>query len=320
MTIPVYTELSNFSVRKAGNKIQTDLSVGLIIHRDSDPVESINSLYSYISHSSSKIELIIVNMDREGYKYEKLMDTFPALRILLPQEEIDYSQAIELILGESLSEQVLFMDEAVRLQSLDLALLKSYFTQSSFGALVPRVTSNEGEAVPNVVKGSLKLGLLDTISVLMKGSAITSLYPKFACFILSRDTLSKSNIQLNPYSDRRFTLLELGYRLWKQGLMIFQGEKFKVQLVGTPQEDIRQDLENSDYLLFNYANIHDKKVVKARGARMRQKGLVYLLTLRWNKLAGLLRAIREYNRNINRNSQDPLDDETVFRTVNKDYE
>lgn len=320
MTIPVYTELSNFSVRKAGSKVQTELTMALIIGRDSDPVDTINSLYSYIKANTARIELIIVNTDREGYKYEKLMDSFPALRILLPQENITYAEALELVLNESLSEQVLFLDQEVRLQSLDLTLLKSYFTQSSFGALVPRVYDAEGEALPNLVKGSLRQGWLDTISVLLKGSAVTSLYPGQACFITRKDLFREPGISLHTYQDRRFTLLELGYRLWKQGYMIFQGEKFKVQLSRPALPDIRMDLDDTDYLLFNYVNITDRTAVLYRKRALRRKAALLFLTLRWKRLGQLMQTLSEYRSRQREAGPDPIDDNTVFRTINKDYE
>ncbi len=319
MGIPVYTELSNFSVRKAGNKVQTDLTISLIINKHSDPVDTINSLYTYVNKSEVKIELLIVNMDREGYKYEKLMDNFPALRVLLPQEEISYWQAMQLIIQESLSEQILFMDESCKLLQMDLVLLRSYFTQSSFGALVPRMVNEHNEAIPNLVKASLRQGFIDTISVILKGSAMTSLYPKVPCFILSKKVFLQREIDLSDYQDRQFLLLELGYRLWKEGLLIFQGEKFKVQLLSDAPEDIREDLNNNDYLLFNFANITDKGATRGRAQRIWKQALLFLVSLRWNKLGGLIRSIRENSARANKNSEYPIDDSTVFHTVNKDY-
>ena len=168
----------------AGRKKAEDRSFDCAYHQQKfRSVETINSIYSFITGVSYKSEIIIVNIDKEGYKYDRLLSNFPALRILLPQEKIPLKDAFFLAAQESLSKYILFIDESFKIRSIDMELLETYLQEQNFGIILPVITDAKDDTIPNIMKGSVSEGFLTTISVDMKGIALSSLYSKYLCFI-----------------------------------------------------------------------------------------------------------------------------------------
>jgi hypothetical protein len=316
MKVPVYTELSNFAIRKNGKKLHTEISIVMLLNRLSKPIEVINSIYNFAVESEHKIEVIIINIDKEGYNYEKLLKNFPVLRVLLPKESISIKDAIALALGETLSDNVMFINEHFKLKSLDMDLIKRYFQDPHFGAVIPVITDENKENVPNIVKASIDSGFISSITVDIKGTSIASLYPKYFCFIVNRSLFISRDIELSDYGNEDYCLLEIGYRIWKEGYFIIQAPSFKAQYMSIPKGDIRYSPLDNDYMRFNYENITDENIVRGRKRKIMKLAMKFIITFRFKKAAKLIGFIKP----VKSKSELPVDDATVITTINKDYE
>lgn len=318
MKLPVYTELSNYATRIGGKKISADISLVLIISSLSDPVNSINSIYQFVSHSKHKCEFIMINTDKEGYKYDKLLATFPLMRVILPQEKIKLKEAIYIAIAESLSNNILFMNEYFIIKSLDLDLLKMYLSESSFGSFIPLITNEKEEIIPGIIKGNTHDGFINTISTDIVGTAISSIYSKYFCFLLNKEACVSRDITLNDYEDIRYTLLEFGYKLWKEGYIITQIRNFKVIYSGTVINDIAPDFNNNDFLLFNFSNITDKNLIKGR--RLKALLLIFnaIFLFKWKNIPFLFNLIKNSKKIIQENLSKPIEDSAIFSIINKD--
>lgn len=319
MNLPVYTELSNFNVRKGGAKMRTDLSIVLIVGKLSDPVDTINSVFNYLSNTKHKVEMILVNIDREGYQYDKLLQAIPMLRVLLPQEKIGIREAIWLAAKESLSKDILFIDEQLTLTNIDPDLLSAYLTQSDYGAIIPALVDELDEPVPNIVKASVSGGFIETIAIDIKGAALSSLYPKYFCFILNRDMTLEREIVPDEYDSKQFTLLDLGLKIWRNGYLIFQAPSFKAKLHAAPALDPSFDLTNGDYVRFNFANLQDKQSSRGRNRRIFGAILKNALTFRFGKAKTLAASLAKAQDSAGKAPDYPVELNAVFSTINKDF-
>ena len=318
LNLPVYTELSNFSTRVNGKKVSTDITVTLIVNSSSDPVQSINSIYQFLERIRYKSEFILLNLDREGYQYEKLLSTFPVMRVLFPQEKINIKDAVSMALHESLSNTILFLDPNFLIESLSLEVLDMYLSESSFGMLIPLIISEKGETIPNIVKGNIQSGFLSTISMDIVGTAVSSIYSKYFCFLLNREAVLSRNIQLESYQKPQFTLLDLGYKLWKEGYIITQARNFKVKYLGTAINDIKPDFDDKDYLLFHYKNITENAPKKGRKLKMIWVFLSWLVRFKAGMIRYLFLLWKEDPLSIKINSTKPVEDLSIITIINKD--
>ena len=318
MDLPVYTELSNFSVRKSGKKVTTDLSIVLIINRESDPVDSINSIYNFISKTKYKTEFLLINRDKEGYKYDKLLSTFQIMRVLLPQDKISLVSAINLVVTESLSKHILFTNEFSQIQSVDDEIIDMYLSESTYGAIIPLMLNPRDEVIPNIVKGGASRGFINTISRDIVGSAVSSIYPKYFCFILNKDAIISREINLNEYRDEQYVLLDLGYQLWKEGFVILQVRNFKMVYQNEPKNDIMQNYQSEDYLAFNFNNLTSDNTLKERNKKIIRIILGFIFTFRFKNLIALFRLLKESKNTAQKNSLKPVEDSAIFSIINKD--
>ncbi len=319
MALPVYTELSNFTTRvSGGRKVPMDLSVVLVISSLSDPVDAINSLYNLITKMKQKTELILINTDKDGYKYDKLLATFPSLRVLLPQERIGLREALALGVSESLSRNILFTDEHCLIRSLNLEVLDMYLSESGFGILLPLLTDDRDEVIPNIVKGNARHGFLNTISTDIVGTAVTSLYPKYFCFILNQEAYASRNMTLNSYENPQYTLLELGFRIWKEGYLITQARNFKVRYAGRAAEDIAEDSPGADYIRFNFLNLCGRETARGRMLKAASLALKALSRLDFKAVAALFSLLAASRRDRQKIMAKPVEDLTIFSIINKD--
>ncbi len=317
MKLPIYTELSNFTTRKNGQKVKADLSIALIINRLSDPVETINSVYNFMTQTEVITEMIILNTDKEGYNYDKLLSNFPVLRILLPQNPITLSEAFHLIIEESLSQHVMFISDDFKMKALNLDVMKMYLSETHYGAVIPQIVDKDGNIVPNIIKGNIQNGFLTTFSLNIKGTSISTLFPKYFCFILNRNMFVQRQIQLHSYEQERFILLETGYRIWQEGFFIFQVSSFKVQLTGESSEDIINNPDDFDYLLFNLLNLSD---LSSKRGQFFFRILKLFFSLKFKRLGIFLKAHRVANKLKDKNYTPPVSDQTIFKSLNKDIE
>ena len=320
MVLPDYTELSNFSTRKDGKKLTIDLSVCLIINKLSDPVDTINSIYHFTAQTNYKTEVLIINIDKEGYKYDRLLASFPALRILLPKEKISLNQELSLGIRESLAPFVMILTDDFKIKSVDMEILQTYFSQNSTGILIPQVTDEYDGIIPNIVKASIKLGFLDTVSIDKQGTALSSFYPKYPCFIINKEMFLSRGIELADYDDPLYGLLELGLRVWRESYMILQVSNFKVRLLSSPKQDIHFDSNNPDYIRFNYTSFTGQDTTAGRGRKIFGIVLKWMVTFRFGKIGRLFGAINSIRDNAKKEAQYPVDDRTLFRTVNRDLD
>jgi len=318
MNLPVYTELTNFSTRIGGKKVTTEISIALIVSSNSDPVQTINSIYQFLSKMQKPAEFIFLNLDKEGYKYDKLLATFSSMRILLPQREISFSEAINICIQESLSRNILFLDDRFKILSLDLEILQMYLSENSFGCLIPLIVNEKNEVIPNIIKGGIQKSYINTISTDIIGTAISSLYPKYFCFLLNRDAFLSRNISLNEYNSNQYVLLELGYKLWKEGYIITQVRNFKVSYSGPTLADIGKDFYNEDFIRFNYGCLSDRNILKYRWKDTIQLFLSLLIRFHLRLISVLLKVIKKSKEVQKENLTKPVEDFTIFSIINKD--
>ncbi len=318
MTLPSYTELSNFSIRSGGKKSAADITIALIVNSTSDPVETINSIYKFTSNGSFICEFLLINTEKEGYKYDKLLAVFPMMRVILPRDRISVSSAFKIAVSESLSNNLLFINEHFTLKSLDFNVLRMYLSETFFGILIPLIIDERDGVIPNIIKGGFRNSFLDTISVDIVGTAISSLYSKYFCFLINREAYISRNLELNEYEDLKYTLLELGYKLWKEGYIITQVRNFKVEYSGVKIDDISVDFSSNDYLLFNLMNISDRALLKARRIKIFLLVINYFITFRWSRMSWFFKKLKLSGKKINDILSKPVEDSAIISIINKD--
>lgn len=320
MRLPVYTELSNFSVRKGGKKITADLTVVLFIGRLSDPVDAINSVYGFLSRVPLKCEFIIITADREGYKFDRLLTAFPILRVLLPQGSFTLAETINLAVNEALAPDILFLDEKSSLDHFESEIVEMYLKEANYGMVIPLLQNAQGETVPNIVKGGAAEGFIRTITRDIIGTAVSSLYPKYFCFILNRDAFQLRGIELSEYADSRYTLLELGYRLWKAGFVIVQVRDFRAVYKGIESADIEEDISSPDYLAFNFSNVTDEKLRRVRRKRALSAIMKNIFSFRFQSIGSLWAILRDALGRRKDSGQFVVEDQAIFAILNRDVQ
>jgi hypothetical protein len=318
MELPVYTELSNFSVRKGGKKAVADLSVVLIADRHFDPVEAINSVFQFVSKSRLRTEFMLISSDREGLKFDRLMATFPAMRVLFPERELKPGEAIALGTVESIAPNVLFMDSQIRIVGMDDEILELYLKEVNYGMVIPLVCGKEDTVLPDVVQGSVEHGFLRTSSRDIVGTAVPSLSAKYFCFILNRDVFVSREIRLTEYGKTSYLLLELGYKLWKEGCRVVQARNFKVHYVGEPLPDIDENLKDADYLSFHFNNLVSRPFTVQRAPRLLRLILASLFTFQWKRIGTLAKYLSVQRKKAEQDRSKPVDDAAIFAIVNRD--
>jgi hypothetical protein len=129
--------------------------------------------------------MILVNIDREGYQYDKLLQAIPMLRVLLPQEKIGIREAIWLAAKESLSKNILFIDEQLTLTSNRPGFNQRlpHFTSRTTARSSRRSPTNSTNQCRIFVKASVSGGFLETIAIDIKGAAYEFALPEeYFCF------------------------------------------------------------------------------------------------------------------------------------------
>ncbi len=313
MAIPVYSEISNFSITNFSKKESFFISVVFITDNLSSSIESLNSIYKFISKKKSNCELIIINLDRITYNYDTIFSTFPFVRIFFPQEKANLKDLFRLGINESLSKNILFLNQKFSIINLDLDILNIYLSESSFGIIVPLVISQKEEIIPNIIKMDIKNGFLNTFSMDIKGTTISSLYPKYFCFIINKNAFL-SNLDLYEYENEKYFLLELGYRIWKMGFIITQTRNFKVVFSEKEYPDITKN-EEIEYFIFNIRNITDNKLKRGRMWKMTLFMLKKLVFFDFSSVLKIYRIKREIRKN---RIIPPIEDSAILTIINKD--
>lgn len=318
MNIPAHTELSNFDIRSGGRKAELDLSVVLLVERNSDPVDAINAAYQALSKADFSSEFILLNMSQEGFQYDTLLQLFPQMRVLLPREKVGPAEAIMLAASEALSRNILLLDEHAVIETINLEVLRMYLSENNFGILLPLITDAKGEIVPNCVKAYFRKGMIDTVSMDIVGSAITSLYPKYFGFMLNRDALKDHEIELNDYSEAKYTLLELGYRLWKAGFVIIQTRPFRIIRKTGAEADITPEDFGLDYAYFCAANLTEPKIARGRSSSFFFRALGAFFSFRLPLCRRLFQLIGKGGAFRKKTNTQPVEDSAIFTIINKD--
>lgn len=318
MELPVYTELSNFSVRKGGKKASADISVVLISERGTDPVDAINSVYQFVTKTKLRAEFVLLSSDRENYKFDRLLATFPAMRVLMPERELRIEESIRLGAVESVARNVFFIDGNCRAISADDEILEMYLRDDNYGIVLPLLLNRNDAVLPNVVKGAVHHGFIQSASLDIAGTAVPSLSPKYFCFMMNRDVFLSREIRLNRYEDPSFLMLELGYRFWKEGCPVVQVRNLKVHYDGPERQDITENPDDADYLAFHYSNILSSELVKQRRSALIGLALKSLVTLRWKKLGLLTGYLMAGRRKYEKEYARPVEDTAIFEMINRD--
>lgn len=308
MALPVYSEVSNFSFKKNEvKKYNFLLSCVLITNNLSSSIESLNSLYSIISNNKQNIELIIINLDKITYNYETIFSTFPYVRILFVKDRVSIKDIFLLGVEEAIAKNILFLKQDYEILSLDLDMLNLYLSEINFGIVLPLIFNENEEIVPNIIKLNYKNGLLTTSSDDIVGTAEPSLYPKYFCFIINKNAIF-SDLDIFDYENEDYFLLELGYRLWKNGFVISQARNFKV-FYNYEKSDI--DLsDNLEYLIFNLRNINSSSLTKGRSLFILKSILKNVFKLNFNY-------IKKLNKSKDK-KHFPVEDLEILSIINKD--
>ncbi|MCX7820232.1 MAG: hypothetical protein N2258_00980 [Brevinematales bacterium] len=310
MALPVYSEISNFSYRKNEiRKFNFSLSCVFITTNLSSSIESLNSLYSLISKNKQNIELIIINLDKITYNYDTIFTTFPFVRIFFVKDKATIKEIFHLGIEEAFAKNILFIKQDYEILSLDLDMLNIYLSEISFGIIQPLIFNENEEIVPNIVKITYKEGLLTTYSTDIVGADIPSLYPKYFCFIINKNAIF-SDLDLYDYENEDYFLLELGYRLWKNGFTVTQARNFKAFYMEEKDDiDISNDLE---YLIFNLRNIKYHSLSAGRGFFIFKAILKNFLKLNLNYISKLRKSKKQIKKHF------PIEDLEILSIINKD--
>ena len=313
MALPVYSEISNFSIGDFSKKLGFSLSVVFLTDNLSSSIEPLNSIYKFTSTAKFNCELIIINLDKITYNYDVIFSTFPFVRILFPNEKTNLTSLFKLGIGESHSKNILFLDQNFTIVNFNLDILNIYLSETSFGIITPLTLNEKEEIIPNIIKTDVKNGFLTTFSMDIKGTAISSLYPKYFCFIINKNAFL-SNLDLYDYKDEKYFLLELGYKIWKMGFIITQARNFKVIYSGKEYPDfiINDELE---YLIFNLRNITFKKLKKGRKRVLIKFILKRLFLLDLKYISTIYKTIKEIKKKKN---EAPIEDSAILTIINND--
>ncbi|MGC8765903.1 MAG: hypothetical protein ACP5QT_08490 [Brevinematia bacterium] len=313
MGIPVYSEISNFSTGNLSKKRAFSISIVFLTDNLSASIEPLNSIYKFISNTKFSYELIIINLDKISYNYDVIFSTFPFVRILFPQEKANYGSLFKIGISESLSRNILFLNQDFRILNFNLDILNIYFSETSFGIIIPLILNEKEEIIPGVVKMDVKKGFLTTFSMDIKGTAISSLYPKYPCFIINKNAFL-SNPDFYDYTDEKYFLLELGYKVWKAGFIITQARNFKVLYSGMeyPDLNISDELE---YLVFNLRNITLKTFKRGRKILLLKFILKRLILLDFKYISRLMTTIKETKKI---KDESPVEDSAILTIINND--
>lgn len=313
MEFPVYSEISNYSKVDFPKKNYFSLSILFITDNLSSSIETLNSVYNCISTSKTPYELIIINLDKISYNYDTIFSTFPFVRILFPQDNANLVHLFKLGINEAHSKNILLLNREFTIVNFNLDILNIYLSESSFGIIIPLIFNEKEDIIPGITKMEIKKGLLKTFSMDIKGTAISSLYPKYPCFIINKNAFL-SNPDLSNYNDEKYFLLELGYRIWKSGFIITQARNFKVNYYGKEYEDIDTN-EELDYIIFNIRNINFKKLVKGRWLILFRIILRKLISFDINYISKLILTLKEMKKNRH---YAPIEDSAILTIINKD--
>ncbi len=309
MALPVYSEISNFSFKKNEvKKFNFSLSCVFITNNLSSSIESLNSLYSIISSNKQSIELLIINLDKITYNYDTIFATFPFVRILFVKDKVSIKDIFLLGVEEAIAKNILFLKQDYEILSLDLDMLNLYLSEMNFGIVLPLIFNENEEIIPNIVKLNYKNGLLTTNSNDIVGTAEPSLYPKYFCFIINKNAIF-SDLDIFDYENEDYFLLELGYRLWKNGFVISQARNFKV-FYNYEKSDI--DLsDDSEYLIFNLRNINSSSLTKGRNLFILKSMLKNVFKLNFNY-------VKKLNKSKKEKKHFPVEDLEILSIINKD--
>ncbi len=311
MALPIYSEVSNFSLKKNEiKKLDFLLSCVFITDNLSSSIESLNSIYSFINESKHNVELIIINLDKITYNYEKLFSTFPFVRILFIKGKVKIKDLFLLGIEEARSKNVLFLNQDFEIINLDFELINPYISELSFGIVIPLIFNEEEEIIPNTVKMNYNKGLLTTNSIDIIETTIYSLYAKYFCFIVNKNIFIE-NMELYDYENEDYFLLELGYKIWKNGFTITQARNFKVVYKGNEKEDIQLSNE-LEYIIFNLRNISNHINTKGRFFYLLLTMIKKFLLLDFNYISSIKKAKKRKKEHY------PVEDFEIMSIINKE--
>ena len=99
--------------------------------------------------------------------------------------------------------------------------------------------------------------------------------------------------------------------------MILQSNQFKVKLIGPAQPDIVYQSSDGEYLYFNLMNFTDKTEIRGRGRRIFAILVKAFFTFQFERIGFILQTIRDVGKR--KIAHSPIDDGTIFATINKDF-
>lgn len=186
---------------------------------------------------------------------ETLLEKFPQVRFIFPQEELTIGEMINLGLTETVAPyvMVLWSDTHIPQGSFTERVLGKVKEEHLFCA-APVLANARGEAVPNQIVPSLSGTRFSTEQLACIKNKTATLYPYDFIGIYSRNKCMQLGgfdyTITNPYWQN----LDLGFRayLWGEAIRIFTS--FRVHYEGpSPTEDISADASYRQFYLKNLA-------------------------------------------------------------------
>lgn len=313
--IPIYTEVSNRE--RAFLRMPKQLSLVLYLKPLANPVAILNSLYQLLQ-GREDIELILIAEEKDAYQYENLMDRFPVLRVIFPENTLSFPQVIRIGCQESFSQNVMFLDDRVSLETLPMEIFSLYFEDPQYGVMVPHCFSEKGEVIPSQVKPVLRNGFLETVSWDKPQNAIPVLYPVHFCFIVNKEMFLSRELGIIEYDNSLYTLAEFGWRVWKNGFWVIQVRQWKVILDTVSQTEMAFSEKDGEYLLFHYRNITHRSAVRKQNTVLFSLLIRSLLTLKWGitgKIWGYLTSRKRIRQEL---GVFPIEDLAIFSIINNE--
>ncbi|MCX7881752.1 MAG: hypothetical protein N2314_00820 [Brevinematales bacterium] len=313
--IPVYTEVSNRE--RTFLRLPKRLSIVLHLKVFANPVSTLNSLYQLLQQRED-VELVLIAEEKDAYQYENLMERFPVLRVIFPETPLAFPQVLRLACQESFSQNVMFLDDRVVLETLPMEIFSLYFEDPQYGVIVPHCFSVKREVIPSQVKPTLRNGFLATVSWDKPQNAIPVMYPVYFCCIVNKEMFLSREFSLKEYENSLYTLAEFGWRVWKQGFWVIQVRQWRVVLDVFPVTEMTFSEKDEEYFLFHYRNVTHKSLVFRQNTVLFSLFLRCLFTLKWRMVGKLWRYLAGRKRIRQELAAFPIEDLAIFSIINNE--
>ncbi|URA09641.1 hypothetical protein [Thermospira aquatica] len=313
--IPVYSEISNRD--RDFLKIPKEISVVLYLRPLAHPVDTLNSLYALLRGHDDR-ELILIAEEKDAYQYDSLMERFPVLRVIFPEESLSFSQVVRIGCEESFSRMVVFLDDLVRMETLPGEIFSLYFDEPQCGMIVPQWVSEQGENIASQLKLQEKNGFFSTFLEDRIQNALSVFSPLSFCFAIDKEKFLSGSFEIWEYDNPLYTYAELGWRMWKQGLRVIHVRQWKTFFEIERKGEMAFSDEDEEYLLFHVRNISDRKLVKKQQRLLFSLFLRDFLSFRWKQAQKFWYFFQSRKKFSEEMASFPLEDLEILSIINNE--